>query len=71
MNKKKKKKRYSDRESYIAFIYSSFEKGCRKKCPRQSPRVLCGFEFIVDCLHSAFSLNVRLVLNLIQRDCKP
>ena len=26
---------------------------------------------VIDCLQSAFSLKIRLVLDLIQRDCKP
>jgi len=28
-------------------------------------------ETLLDCLQSAFSLKIRLVLDLIQRDCKP
>ena len=29
------------------FVYSYFEKGCRKKCTRQSQKALVGFEFSV------------------------
>ena len=28
-------------------------------------------QFEIDCLQSAFSLKIHLVLDLIQRDCKP
>ena len=29
------------------------------------------FNYSLDCLHSTFSLKIRLVLDLIPRDCKP
>ena len=36
-------------------------------CSRTREPVVC---FTVDCLQSPFSLKIRLVLDLIQRDCK-
>ena len=32
---------------------------------------MCFAEYQIDCLQSAFSLKIHLVLDLIQRDCKP
>ena len=32
---------------------------------------MCFAECQIDCLQRAFSLKIRLVLDLIQRDCKP